>query len=897
MDSNITFTVKTAGIEEAIAKLDALGARMTKLTINQNGTVTASGKLASTLDKQADSTGKVANATNRASKSYENYIWHITKTTMLSAAVNKAFLMLVDSMGKAVQQVDLMQNFPASMGALGLSTKDASESFLKLRGYIAGIGGDLAEATTSVARFAEVTKNVKAATAEFVGVKNAIIAGGAGTEVQANALEQLIQAYSRGKPQLIEWKTMLVAMPAQLNQVAQAMNYVNAQALGEALTNGEVSMQSFITKLTELSTGTGPIANQAIARMQGIQFATNVMTNTLTNGIAAIYNAIGRSNIVNFFNAVTQVISVLASWVVVLINLIIDLINVFARLFGGKGIERMSGETATVADNLANGAGSAGDLSDGLDDASKSASKLSKSLAPFDKMNVLPDKTSGGSGGGAGTGAGAGGVGLDAGTATELEGIFDGIGGKMQKISDWAKILAGALAALAANKLIEKIFGIDPLKLFFTALGKYVIKPLLGITGTFAKSLAGGLLGMGSGGSGVMGSAAILGAQIGLAVRTGFLTTLSFFGNLLWSLIILPLLFVGSLVVETLSAIGIVAAGVAVPFWGLVAIGAAVVAALVAAIWLIWANWDTVWKFITDVFTNFWNWLVGLWNTLYSIFEGPVKWIWQFIQAIVILLIALLAMFVQKVYEEVVQPIISFFTAMWTAIVEVFKAAWFVICNLILLPIANWVNSNVIQPIINFFKFLWSTVSGLVAGFLSGFKNTMSPISNWVKTNIIDKISGFFSGLWTGISLGLSALMGTLKTIWNGITGVFKTPLNSVVDAFNSVLRSINKIKVPDWVPGIGGKGVNFPLIPKLATGGVIEKATLAMIGENGKEAVVPLENNTEWIDKLASKINSAGGGQPVQLVVQIGEDRIASKIIDLINEKSQMSGRNAILV
>jgi hypothetical protein len=72
----------------------------------------------------------------------------------------------------------------------------------------------------------------------------------------------------------------------------------------------------------------------------------------------------------------------------------------------------------------------------------------------------------------------------------------------------------------------------------------------------------------------------------------------------------------------------------------------------------------------------------------------------------------------------------------------------------------------------------------------------------------------------------------------------------------------------------------------------------MAIIGESGSEAVMPLENNTEWIDTLASKLNNKqGDGQPVQLVVQIGEEKVASKLIDLINEKTNMSGRNVIYV
>ena len=74
----------------------------------------------------------------------------------------------------------------------------------------------------------------------------------------------------------------------------------------------------------------------------------------------------------------------------------------------------------------------------------------------------------------------------------------------------------------------------------------------------------------------------------------------------------------------------------------------------------------------------------------------------------------------------------------------------------------------------------------------------------------------------------------------------------------NGLIGGLNKIKMPDWVPKMGGKGINIPKIPYLARGGVVDTPTLSMIGEAGKEAVVPLENNTEWIDNIASKLASA---------------------------------------
>ena len=116
-----------------------------------------------------------------------------------------------------------------------------------------------------------------------------------------------------------------------------------------------------------------------------------------------------------------------------------------------------------------------------------------------------------------------------------------------------------------------------------------------------------------------------------------------------------------------------------------------------------------------------------------------------------------------------------------------------------------------------------------------------------------------------------------------------ETPINYIIDALNSFISGINKIKIPDWVPAVGGKGINIPKIPKLAQGGIVDKPTYAMIGEAGKEAVMPLERNTGWIDSLADKLAGkvGGNGNPIQLTVKLGEDTIFEKFIEYSKDKS----------
>lgn len=116
----------------------------------------------------------------------------------------------------------------------------------------------------------------------------------------------------------------------------------------------------------------------------------------------------------------------------------------------------------------------------------------------------------------------------------------------------------------------------------------------------------------------------------------------------------------------------------------------------------------------------------------------------------------------------------------------------------------------------------------------------------------------------TGLVAAFVTLYNKSETFRNAFNGM----VNGMIKGINSLIRGLNKLKfdIPDWIPVIGGKefSFNIPEIPLLARGGVVDQPTLAMIGEAGKEAVIPLENNTEWLNKLADKLNSKMGNSNV---------------------------------
>lgn len=190
---------------------------------------------------------------------------------------------------------------------------------------------------------------------------------------------------------------------------------------------------------------------------------------------------------------------------------------------------------------------------------------------------------------------------------------------------------------------------------------------------------------------------------------------------------------------------------------------------------------------------------------------------------------------------------------------------------------------------------VWENIKGVFDGVVTWIDNTFSV--GW-------------SNAWNGIK-------NTFKTIFDSLVNIAKKPLNLVITMVNAVISGVNKmikalnnlnIDVPDWVPGIGGEsfGFNFDTIspiPMLAKGGIVDSPTLAMVGEAGKEAVMPLENNTGWISDLAGQIASIlGTGNNSVSTDQRGGDivfMLDSSIIGKValNEliKMRKQGKNVI--
>lgn len=288
---------------------------------------------------------------------------------------------------------------------------------------------------------------------------------------------------------------------------------------------------------------------------------------------------------------------------------------------------------------------------------------------------------------------------------------------------------------------------------------------------------------------------------------------------------------------------------------------------------------STVANAIIVPFQNFLAFVSPIFNTL-----------WQIVSSIFILIVAVVATAIESIaqpfiwlfqnWQTVWNNICSFVSTIWnvivgviTAYINTMNAIISAIVNTIMAaisPIVNWINDNIIQPIANFFSGLWNRIVQGVTGFIQGVMNVILPIANWINNAIIQPIARFFAGLWSGIVQGVTGLAAGIKNVFSSIVGIIKAPINAIIGGVNAVIRGLNSIKVPDWVPGLGGAHPNFPTIPMLAKGGVVDSATMAIIGESGKEAVMPLENNTGWITNLAHQINERSESNEREISVNI---------------------------
>lgn len=603
--------------------------------------------------------------------------------------------------------------------------------------------------------------------------------------------------------------------------------------------------------------------NETLAK---IGETTTPLVTALTNLSSALLNMLAPA-----INAITPF---LVSFINILSKAVGWVTNLISALTGSNKAAKATQQIANSGKAISNGfkaaTGGTGALTNGINKATAAAEELKRTTQGFDELNIVSSGTTSAAGSGAGAGGTSGGAGAGAGFATglgagaigdlglddafdktsasaekfaaKIKGIFEKI---KQAAKDWANLFTPSIEAwkTAFGNLampISNAFG--TIKTSFNGFveetlapfGSYLFEDFIPtITNAFSENFAPIF-------SDIAGFAI---EQFALDFQWGMEQT-----SLAVNDILMPALeLVKTVTTDVLNAVG--------------------------------EEWQNSGANLLELFGGVRDSIKGIWENLYN---NILKPIWDII-----------INELDSIWKEHIEPLWKQLLSFFSKLGECVMTIW----NNFLAPIVNWIITVLSPIIVNAVKSIMSvvnTVVGIVSGVVKGVLKALG--------GLLDFITGVFSGNWGKAWQGIKDFFGG---IWDGIWAVVKGIVNLIIDGINNLWTGIYSV-VKGIVDGIGGIAgaigdifgqdwhfkmpANPPRIPKLANGGIVNSATIAMIGERGKEAVLPLENNTEWIDMLANRI-AEKQNTPSKIVLMLDGKELGYAAINSINNITKQTG------
>ena len=268
---------------------------------------------------------------------------------------------------------------------------------------------------------------------------------------------------------------------------------------------------------------------------------------------------------------------------------------------------------------------------------------------------------------------------------------------------------------------------------------------------------------------------------------------------------------------------------------------------------------------------------------------------------------------------KLIPPILKIVSAVLPALMSILDAITPILDLVIVLldPILN-LFTGLLEPILSLISVAIAPFIKILAILISTILKPLGPIIEFLSAILIDNLGGaifivqsIFEGIGpvieaiTGIFSGLinfitAIFAGDWESAWDAvgeifsswadyIAAIFKFPINLIIDGINLFTQGLGNIKIPDWVPGIGGKGIDIPIIPKLAEGGFTEGLSFA--GEAGVEAVISFDprfrkENLSYWSQAGEKLGVQMGDNPIENYINI--NNIINITKDLLSTRTE---------
>lgn len=868
------------------------------------------GSSAKGVDKITKSLNDVKNASNKARQGVEKAMGGIKKSIQSALKTVASFALAAASLSEGIEFGKLQGKLNAAFQSAGSSAAQATKTFKELYRFL----GDSDSAVETAQNLARITTNEKDL-AEWTKILQGVYA----TMGDAIPIETLAESVN----ETAQVAKITGTLADALNWMGVSEDAVNSQlATMNTAQEREVYLRTLLNGLYSNAAAIYEQNSKAILdynqaqanlKIQLADVAARLMPLiTAFSNMAAVVLGIVKPAI----EVVVQVIATLCQWIITAINWLGAFFGIFSD---GKASVSKTNDNINKATTSMKNYGSA------IGGAAAAAKELKKQTMGFDELNVIQSPTATGGGGGGGGGSVPSIDSMDM-SKVELPSLddFNTSIDKAKKSVQALLVLIGSIgAAMWLIPRWEEIFTLKDilkshvlLKAKIRELGAelmIVAGTVLLIRGYFDAwvngvdwgSLIEILTGLGLvlGGIGMLfGNVAV---NLGL-IMSGVLLLVLGIKDLIengYSMQAVIMVLIGA--VATL--IGVIwllnAAMLANPITWIVA----GIMALVAAFVILWNEcegfrnfWINLWDKIKNAVSVFIDWCKNAWQSIKTAVSDGINWIKEKV-------LVPISNFYIKWIKPPVDKCIEIITKMVEIIIDLYVGLFNLLVNKIIKPIAEWV-SKTVNNIKDWIKGAVDTIKGWFSGLWSKIKEIFSPVANFFKSiwndafnavkTVFSPIVNFFGGIWGKIkdkfsSLGTNigdAISSAVKSGINGVISLIENSINSAISLINGAIKLINLL------PGVNVGYVQKLYMPRLAKGGIVDSATIAMVGEQGKEAVVPLENNTEWMDKLADRL-AARMASPTRVSLNVDGKELGWTTINSINSITKQTGNLPLAV
>lgn len=826
--------------------------------------VTTSTTLAeTTTQKFRDAMGRVVTVTKQTKDGLEGYrvsLRDANTETKKSTSIFKSLTSGISGMALQFQLIwHTVSSIASGFGAMAINAGDYYEAFNL---FATTLGSQAEQGLEWVEMFSDALYLDPVNVMQYMGTFDSLIKGlGVGEEQAYLMSQQLTQlTYDLASFKNLDFETAFEKLRSGVAGELEPL-----RAVGVALSEATLQELAFSLGIEESVSAMSEAEKAQLRYIQIMRSSTDWqadMGKTLTSPTNALrvlreqFNQLGRA-IGNVFLPILMMIvpyvMVVTEWLNTLAQ---TLANILSDLFGiDLDFSLDTGDFDTGVGTVVGG------LEDIGSSADSAKNKLNTMLAPFDELNNVQTQVQS-AGGGAGVGGGTGGdLGVDLPTydalskltdqfsknietaRKNLEGVLDvvkyiGLAFASWKIANSIINFINRLNGMAASGNLSKVFGLT-LTITGTALvfessaklqagdlsAETIFENILGTT-----TAVGGVF-MLSGGNLVLSGVALV-VELGITLNALFqnedvqemLGTEGGFG-------------------ESIKAVAEQSAGDFVSYWTDTAYDSD--EGLPAVFGLIWQSvqnsWDGFWSYWTGIISESWNSFSSYWG---GVFGSIGNWI----------------------YQNVIQPIVNFFSGMWNTISTGASNAWNGIVNT-WNTVSSWFNTNIIQPVANFFGDMWRGLTSGASNAWNGIKSVFSTVATFFRNT--------FERAWNAVKNVFSTGGKIFDGIKEGIVEAFKTIVNAIItginkvvripfDAINGILNTVRNTNILGVEPFKGlwkQDPLSVPQIPLLYTGGFVDSADLFFANENGiPEMIGRIGNQTAVAnnDQITTSITNA---------------------------------------